>query len=1371
MNIKREQIINWQLYIFMISMLSGASILHAQSNLKITTESYSAIDGLSDNFVSSIAQDQKGFLWIGTHAGLNRFDGYSFLPLKPSQENYKSFSEENIYNLLVDGENLWICSGTGIFTYNLETGSLRKNIFVDKYLNDLSPPFTNIYRGRDSLFWLVSDTIIVLTGPAQGTVNELEIYKQVILRDSGYSKINDLYQGKFNDLWVGTSTALHSLLISNDLTKQYLSLESIYLNEPIEKIEPLDENNIWIIHSGNNISRINIHQNTLYTLDNLMEGFPPDASMIDIKSDNKGGIWIAGSIRGVHRYDVINSTYTHHLFDRLDKIEYIYENYVTRLFKDRSDCIWACTQGGLAKVSIIESNFRVFSDFEKNVYNEPPGDISTISIDSSGYIWASHWLDRPFRFRVEDNQFIDATPQVIKNHQNSNDLLQRIPAIFIHDKHRIWFCTSNGHGILEYYFDKNDERFLKQYLIKDGLPTDSVNFAFLDSRDNIWVGTTQGISLYDNDNRFFFSRINNSGKIFEINKHILCMEQTKSHLWFGSTDGSLIKYRITDNSDSDSNPEIINMLDDWIMSIKQSGDTILWLGTMDGLYKYKINSALYEKFEDENITNYSVAEIQIGKDGILWLGTLTGLVRMNPITSETHKFYAGSGVRINHINWRASAQDKEGSIYFGSKAGLIYFNPDNVTKYTKPPDLVISRFLVDNVSWPIEQFSTDDQDFDYSIVLPFNNNNLSFEFNALSYLEQDKNQYQYRLSGLNELWNTVDYRGRLINYSNLSPGNYIFEVNASNYEGIWNQQPLKINILIKQVFWKSNMAILFYILFISAISYLLILELKMRKRLREDLLHEKFERKNIEKINELKLRFFTNITHEFRSPLTMIINPVDKLISGEFRPAVKKELYRIKENAGRVLSLINQILDFRKVTAKGLTPYFRKGDINIFLKRQLDRFRASNINNQQLIFKSNLKDGTYVFDSFILEKIVSNLISNASKFSSEGSKIVLSVKNALDEGSREGILISVEDEGRGIPKEYLDKVFDRFFQIGKNEAGSGIGLSLVHELVKNHQGSISLESKINEGSCFNVFLPRIPEEEKMVQDSAGSMVLKSFKALAASSPENKLKAGSLKKSQLLFKYKILVIEDDEELLEYLSEELNSLYVTYKASNGKDALDIIDRIHPDLIISDVIMPEMNGWDLCRKIKSDIKYSHIPVILLTVENSDLSRELGYDSGADSYLEKPISLNTLHKRIQNILKTRELARIKYQKTLSVEPTEIITTSMDEQFLKKALGIVEKNIDNPDFNNDAFCQELGVSSTQLYKKLKFLLGISGSEFIKDIRLKRAAQLLKSNNNNISEVAYMCGFSDPKYFSKCFKKQFGVNPKRYAKTNKMSIN
>ncbi len=1348
---------------FLICLFFISALLDAQSGLIISTESYSTSNGLSDNYVTSVVQDHKGFLWVGTRAGLNRFDGYSFLPVKPAKDNFNYFPEDIIYDLLSHNENLWICSQSGFCRYNLKTGAFYKNNFPEEYMNDMSASFTRIYPGRDSLFWLVSDTIILLAGPGLTKRSDILVYKEVILKDTGSIRINDLYQGVFNELWVGTSTSLHSLLISNDSIAQYLTEKSIYLNEPVEKIKPIDDHNIWIIHSENKISKINIHQRTLFALRNLQKGFLPNTKILDIEADNLGGIWIVNSDAGIHRYDLKTSLYTDHLFDRLDKIENLYENFINRLFKDRSGCIWACTRGGLAKITITESSFTVFSGFEKNVHMEPPGDVSTVCLDSSGFVWVTHWLDGPYRFQIKEDKFIDVTPEVLKK-QNINLLFQRIPGVFIPRKHNIWFCTLNGNGILEYYFDGNEEKFSKQYKIKDGLPSDSINLAFRDSRNNIWIGTTRGIALFDPDTKTFNSQINNSSAIFNFNHHILAIEQTKDILWFGTLDGSLIRYKLPDKFIDKANPKIFEILENWIMSIKQSGDSVLWLGTMSGLYKYIIYNDQFEKIIKENESYSSVAEIQIGKDGNLWLGTLTGLVRVNPITLESHNFYAGNGVRINHINWRSSAQDSAGIIFFGTKAGLIYFDPEKVTKYTILPELVISRFSVENTQWPIEQYTSDDGKFDYSIVLPYNKNNLTIEFNALSYINQDKNQYMYRLSGLNEIWNTADYRGRLINYSNLSPGNYIFEFKASNYEGIWTQKPLRINIQIKQVIWKSKLAILFYLLFLSAITYLIILETRIRKRFREDLMREKLERKNFEEINELKLRFFTNITHEFRSPLTMIINPIDKLINNEFRPAMKKELHRIKENANRVLSLINQILDFRKVTSKGVIPYFKLGDINLFISKQIEAYSGANQNIQQLIFRSELSDSNFVFDSFILEKIVSNLISNAIKFSPDNTEIVITLKPATDENKTEGIILSVKDKGKGIPEQYLDKVFERFFQVGPENSGSGIGLSLVHELVTTHKGKISVESELNHGSCFRVFLPKIPLDGEMVENVSNNIVLKSFKALNSFVNESKSKVSSAGTFQAIAKYKILFIDDDEELLSYLVEEFDSVYTIYQASNGKDAWELIHHIHLDIIICDVNMPEMNGWELCNAIKTDLNYSHIPVILLTVDNSDESREQGYECGADSYLGKPISLSILHTRIQNILRTREKARIKYQKSLSLEPGEVITTSMDEQFLKKALHIVEENIDNPDFNNDSFCQELGVSSTQLYKKLKSLLGLSASEFIKDIRLKRAAQLLKMNGNNISEVAYMCGFADPKYFSKCFKKQFGVNPKRFPK-------
>ena len=1008
----------WHVIAFICHLfLSG--FINAQTDLIISTESFSTGNGLSDNFVTSIVQDKKGFLYVGTWSGINRFDGYSFIPVKPVNDDFENFSEDVIHDLYSNDDNLWICSQSGFYNYNLLTGIFYKNNFQDTGLSYVSNSFTKIYPSRDSLFWLVRDTMIVLAGPGRKVRSDIFVYKKIILESagSGPQRIIDLHEGVLNELWVGTSNALHCLKISNDTAIQYLSENSIFLDEPVEKIEPVNENNYWIIHSENKISKLNIHRKSLDSLRNLQTGFQGLTRIVDFEADNNGGIWIVNYNEGIHRYDLKTSTYSDHLFDRLDKIENLYENNITRLYKDHSGCIWACTRGGLAKISVVESSFNIFTGFKKKVNLEPPGDTGPLCFDQENYIWAHHWLDGPYRLEIKESGITDATPGLIKKY-HSGSALKEIHGIFIPKKHSIWFCTLNGHGILEFYFDGTEERLVRQYKMKHGLPSDSINLAFRDSKNNIWVGTTKGIALFNPGKGTFISRINNSSELFEYKHNISAIEQSKSNLWFGTMDGFLIRHQITDGLTNDLKAKDFKLTRAWIMSIKQSGDSVLWLGTMSGLYKFDINSEKLEEILKEGQPFPSVAEIQIGKDGKLWLGTLTGMVRFDPVTRENHNFYAGNGISINHINWRSSALDSKGNIYFGTKAGIIYFDPENVIKYTHLPTVVISRFLVGNTPWPIEQFNSEDEKYEYSIDIPSNRSNLSFEFTALSYINQDKNQYLYRLSGLNDNWISADYRGRTINYTNLQPGHYTFEVKASNYEGIWNPTPLKINIKIKQVIWKSKLAILLYIVFISLITYIIILENRLRKKLKEELLLAKLERKNIEEINELKLHFFTNITHEFRSPLTMIINPVDKLIANEFRPAMKKELYRIKENTSRVLNLINQILDFRKVTVKGITPYFQKGDIEIFINKQISTYKIANPNYHQLIFRSELADTNFVFDSFILEKIISNLISNAVKFSPAGEKIMIRLQDSShvkNQNQPEGIVLSVTDKGRGIP--------------------------------------------------------------------------------------------------------------------------------------------------------------------------------------------------------------------------------------------------------------------------------------------------------------------------------------------------------------------
>jgi len=1335
--------------------------LSGQDGINIRTKAYTTHDGLSDNVVTSITQDSKGFLWIGTQAGLNRFDGYSFIPFNSQNQDTDGFVNEMIFDLYSQDNTLWICASSGLWKYSQAEDIFEKQFPAEESLISPTVLFNRIFPGKDSTFWLMNDTLIIQASIVPEGEYYYKIDKKIKFEEKDItSRFNHIYLDQYDQIWVAANDALHSILLRNDMEAQYIGKKTIVIKEAVSRIIPIDENNFYIIHGNTQISTYNMHTRILEDLPDIEIPSDPFSSIDALVTDNKGGIWMNHILgqkviavnwgKGVHRYDLNKKQYSHHLIDSDLDVETLYENQVNRLFKDRSGCIWACTSGGLLKIDVLESNFKIFSPLAES--------IGPIFIDDSENIWIQLWNEGPRRYILEDNQFVDKTPEVLIN-QTRITALENLLSIFSPRNNVYWFCSGSGHGILEYFIDDKQDRFIQQYQVRDGLPVNNVNLIFNDSQQNIWAGTTNGIALYIKDNKSFLSKLNRSDSIFQFDYSITAIDQTDEDLWFGTQEGILIMHRKSGPSEIFNYPIVFSPGGGWIMSLKTQGDDILWIGTWNGLYKFDLSSESIEKIENKTFSTSTIAEIQIGNDGNLWLGTLSGLVRFNPNTLESNTFRPGEGIRINHINWRASDYDRNGNLYFGSIAGVVYFNPVQITKFAFPTEIAINRLLIENQTFNIVKISSGTtEQFDYILELPYKNNSLSFEFTGLSYLNQDMNKYSYRLSGLSDVWSLTDFRGRFINYSNLSPGDYVFEVAGSNHDGFWNPDPLKISIHIKQIFWKTKFAIGIYILIALGISTLIYFNTRARRRLNEELLHEKLERKKVEEINEIKLKFFTNISHEFRSPLTMIINPIEKLIDNEFREGARKEMERIRNNASRMLNLINQVLDFRKVTSQGIAPYFIKGNIETFVNKQVNHQKpVADSNNQTLIFKSSLKEKLFVFDKFILEKIISNLISNACKFSPSGSEIKILLQNSdqLDDSQiqESGILLDVLDKGKGIPEKYMDQVFDRFFQVDSDGSGSGIGLSLVKELVSTHQGRISVESKVGEGSIFRVYLPNLRydaslEQSQLTAQETGEVEI--YKSISENAVKNKL----------------LLVDDDKELIEYIANEFSSAYTIFKAFDGKEALDIVHKIHPDIIVSDVNMPELNGWELCQTIRSEMDYSHIPIILLTVEDSDKSREQGYDCGADSHLEKPISLNVLHTRIQNILKKKENSRIKFQSALHIEPKEIATTSMDEQFIRKALDIVEKNIDNPDFNSEVFCREIAVSSTQLYKKLKSLIGLSSSEFIKDIRLKRATQLLKNQSHTISEVAYMCGFADPKYFSKCFKNKFGVSPKRYSKSN-----
>ncbi len=652
------------------------------------------------------------------------------------------------------------------------------------------------------------------------------------------------------------------------------------------------------------------------------------------------------------------------------------------------------------------------------------------------------------------------------------------------------------------------------------------------------------------------------------------------------------------------------------------------------------------------------------------------------------------------------------------------------------------------------------------IVLRYNENVFSIEFAALAYLDAEKMTYRYKLEGFNNKWSVTDFKDRKVTYTNLDPGEYVFKVQAVQGEIDPATNEARLLIIVKPPLWRTKVAIVFYFIFLVLILLLFRQFLIEKERLKFQREQAILETHRQQELNTLKTRFFTNVSHEFRTPLTLIMTPLERIIQKSENNENIPTLKLIFQNAKRLLYLVNQLLDFRKMEEQRISINMDYGDIIKFIDEIFLSF-ADLAESKKIIFtnKPFTNELFMRFDQDKLEKILFNLLSNAFKFTHESESISI-VTELLPSGSPdspidgqpETLLIRVIDTGIGIPPDKHHKIFERFFQddqpVGMLNKGSGIGLALTQEFVKLHGGVITLDSEVDKGSRFNVFLP--------INRNKIEPLSHDFEKETKAEPiENTAESAETTMAHPTH-FTILLVEDNEDFRFYLRDNLKVHYNILEASNGKEALDIASQEMPDLIVSDLLMPVMDGLKFCAKLKQDKKISHIPFILLTASLTEEKRLEGFKVGADAYITKPFSFELLESRIRNLISQRDRNRKQYQENFKIEPGTIGITPLDEKLMKKALKIVEDNLNDTEFSVEKMSQELGFSRVHLYKKILSITGKSPVEFIRLVRLKRAAQLLRESQLTVSEIAYQVGFNDPRYFSKQFKSEFNMLPSRY---------
>lgn len=770
---------------------------------------------------------------------------------------------------------------------------------------------------------------------------------------------------------------------------------------------------------------------------------------------------------------------------------------------------------------------------------------------------------------------------------------------------------------------------------------------------------------------------------------------------------------------------------------------------MYGLNRYDADKESFTSFDiSDGLPRNTIKGLLSDEQGNIWISSSQGLSKFNPKTRTSTNYTVEDGLASNAFAAYSYCMLSDGYMMFGGNNGITMFHPSDIRINEVLPKLSITDLKVNNTSItsygeesPLKQHISKVKE----LTLRHDQSVFSFDFVAMSYISQEQNEYKYMLEGFDSQWNDVKHK-HSATYTNLNPGSYIFKVKASNNDGLWNDTITSVKVNVLPPVWRTWWAYLSYVILFLSLLYLVI---HIRSsRLADKRTHE---------LDMLKINFFANVSHEFRTPLTLILSPLEELLKNSNISEESSSLRMMHRNTQRLLTLVNQLLDFQKIGSGEIK--FRPSVVEIvsFARDISQSFANSSIkSNIDFTFNSNVSECYMSLDSRKTENLLFNLLSNAFKYAPEGGKV--SIDLILQDGEERSLIIKVRDNGPGIDVTNHENIFKKFFRAenvsNTTFTGSGIGLFLVKEYVELHKGSIAVDSCLGEGACFIVKFP-IYDGLEFIESEQHCCITE-----ASHSVEEDCLDDVKRKSN---KPLLLLVEDNSDFRQFLKGSLSQSFKVIEAVNGIEGWNLVSKYIPDLVISDVMMPIMDGNELCAKIKTDQRTSHIPVILLTAQSAEQHLLAGFESGADQFVSKPFSLSVLEFRIASLLKQRQKLQQSFSKKIEVNPSDIVVTSIDEKFVIQALEFIEKNISNTKLSVEDLSRELDISRVHLYRKVSAITGKSPSDFIRSIRLKRAAQLLETSKLSIAEVAYQVGFSNPKYFTKCFKAEFDMIPSAYV--------
>jgi len=1329
---------------------------------------YLSSNGLPDERIRSIFQDHNGYLWIGTMNGICRYDGYSFKNFFKTKNN-NSISGNWAYTITEDANhNIWIGTNEGISKFDQEKETFININIPNRLASQQSKRVNSLIFDKDGLLWIGGKLGLIQYNPSSN------IFKQFPFAPLNIN-VSKIILGKNNYLWIATDKGLiHFNLSTSKYTFFNLQIKP---NAYGDKIWSLLEDNqdLYIGTASCGMLKLpHLTQESYGAFQYLNKYKPSDESLentqvFDIRKSSIGDFWL-GTEKGLAKISKLGTTSASLDYYRNSSVNErsISSDRVYCVFIDKTNVLWCGTEVGLNNLQLSALPFNYYSfcgikstDQVRGIYTANGKEI-WLATYKSGFYKYNTSTDNTSTFNFKpDNSFFNGTRSVIihkgnvligtldgivqksDNGNNYQNLLQgnAVFAMYKDQKENVWIGTNNG------LFRLNEKGTIQNYAPKfakaRGFTSPFVRSLFEDHSGNIWVG-------FENGGIAFINPTND------------------------------IPTFVTSKSDS------VGVFGSTIYSVAEYPDNTFWIGSESGLTKMILPKGEIQGFAHATFKNYSVQNglpdksvngILSDDEGHLWISSIKGLVKFD-ISTEIFQNYLPN----LYFNHGCCYKLSKHQFYYGTSDGFIEYDPSSILEDKYLPDVAISDLKLFNKSVKINDTFNGDIILNQSLsntnklILNYKNNVFTLDFAALHFANPEQNKFAYKMEGFDKDWIQATTSSRSATYTNLDPGKYTFKLKAANYLGIWNDKAVELKITILPPPWKTWWAMLIYFALVITFLYYFTIYVLDQIKQKHQLRYEQIEKNQLKNLDSLKTQFFTDISHEFRTPLSLILGPSEEILANEtISNDVKHKAQLINRNSKKLLYLIDELMTFQKLDQGKLQLKPQPLEMLNFVKEIYENFQHL-AQKKEINFTISADMESYIsnVDAGKMEMVLNNLIFNAFKYAPKQGTITINMNTCAIQqlpapppsDHQQWLKVSVEDNGKGISQNDFTHLFDRYFQSNNALKGTGVGLSLTKSLIELHGGIITAQSNPGVKTSFSFYLPIYTTSTTISSNKESFAIEPNY---VFNYDINDLVDDSILSQGEHFdrskaKESILLVDDNVEVLDYLEMVFQNQYNIARAENGILALDYLQHHEPDLIISDVMMPEMDGIMLCKEIKTNVLISHIPIILLTAKSTVDNTLEGLKIGADDYVPKPFYPDVLRVKVQNFIEAKKRFIEKFVQTEGgvVIPKNITHNPLDEEFMNNVLAAINKNMDNEEFSVEELGSMVAMSRSNLFRKLKAITGQTPVEFIYFIRMNRAMQLLLERKHSVSQISFEVGFKSPSSFTKSFKKQFGKAPTEY---------